>query len=247
VRAALAVLLLSACVVPPLAVSGKPCSGTCPDGWSCQGRLCIPDGGRFCDWAPSGATSCLDFEQGLPLDGGWQLEVINGAGVRVENGALVSETLDGGSAMPGRLRFLLPAWQHVRLSFDFRPVSLNADDGFVAISEIQCEQAFDGAWFHYVSEQTGPVLVLRTGPNSQPSTTLMPQPEFGAWTRVTLETTDAGASGTATLSLDGAQAGTTPFLNCTNPWEANLGLSVQTGSAAQQAQFDNVVLEVTPP
>jgi hypothetical protein len=237
-----AVLLLSACVLQPLDFSGKPCSDACPDGYGCEGRICVPAGKHFCDVAPAGALSCLDFESGI--DGGWVDEGLPGSVYRVENGALVSDTSDAGTL--GRLKLYLPPWQHVTLSFDFKPETLNATDGFVALSEIQCEPDYDGAWFHYLSEQTGgPVFVLRAGSAGEPTTTLLPQPQFNAWTRVTLEAM-RGDPNQGKVSLNGQLAGTTSFPTCpTSPiWLVNLGLSLQTGTRMQRAQFDNVVLQV---
>jgi hypothetical protein len=235
-----------ACVIPPLDYSGKPCTQACPEGWSCQGHLCVPDGGRFCDYAPAGAISCLDFEDGLALDGGWQPENASGTWLRVEQGVLVSEPADGGAGVMGRLSYSLPPWSHVRLSFDLNP-ALTTDTDHVPISEIQCLPDYDGVWFHYAQNSGSPGFVLRAGSGGVPVSSVLvaPQPAFNVWTRITLETA-AGSPNTGTLSIDGQSAGTVVFGSCVNPsWVANFGLI--TSSPLQHAEFDNVVLEVTAP
>jgi hypothetical protein len=235
----------ASCVIGPLDYTARPCTGSCPAGFTCEGRICVPDGGRFCDYAPAGATSCLDFEDGVPLDGGWAVEPVPGSFLRVENGTLVSEVSSSASGLNGRLNYLLPPWQHVKLSFDLKP-QLMALSGFVAISEIQCKGDFDGAWFHYLQD-TGPSqFVLRAGPGTQ-LVVLDPQPALDGWTRVTLETT-AGSPNVGTVSLNGNSAGAVTFDTCTNPmWLADLGLAVVASASFEHVELDNVVLEVTPP
>jgi hypothetical protein len=234
----------ASCVIGPLDYTARPCTGTCPAGLTCEGRICVPDGGRFCDYAPVGATSCLDFGDGLPLDGGWAIEPIPGSFLRVENGTLVSEVSSSASGLNGRLQYPLPPWQHVRLSFDLKP-QLMALSGFVAVSEIetQCGSDWNGAWFHYLQD-TGPSqFVLRAGPGTQ-LVVLDPQPALDGWTRVTLETT-AGTPNVGTVSLNGTSSGAVTFDSCSNPttWVANLGLAVVATASFEHVELDNVVLE----
>jgi hypothetical protein len=243
-----ALLLLTGCVVQPLDYAGKPCAGTCPDGLSCTGGICVPSGGHFCDFFAS-ATSCLDFDEGLPLDAGWSIELAPGA-LRVDpdSGTLVSQVAepDGGTGTPGRLVFATPPWQHVRESFDLKPV-LVAQSYFVAISEIQCVGPFEGAWFHYVANGATSQFELRSGSTSQ-QVFLTPQPAMGEWSRITLEAL-YGSPPVANVFVNGVLAASTPILisQCGDAgFETNLGLSPESGDAFERADIDNVVLDITP-
>jgi hypothetical protein len=247
VRAA-ALFLLTACMIGPLDYAGKTCTTSCPDGYGCTGGICVPAGGHFCDFFTS-ATSCLDFDEGLPLDAGWKIEVTPGAlSIDADSGTLVSQVAeaDGGNGTPGRLVFDTPPWQHVRESFDLKPV-LVAQSYFVAISEIQCVGPFEGAWFHYVANGATSQFELRSGSTTQ-QVFLSPQPPMGEWSRITLEAI-YGSPPVANVFVNGVLAASTPILisGCGDAgFETNLGLSPESGDTVERADIDNVVLDITP-